>query len=373
PTVYRLGVLLAQRRLVLFGRRGGHVLRLVQDQGADAFELVCLWQLAGAEVAGDPVAARRLVRRTLRGSWLDPLEAPEAAAGLLAVLRAVRPELSLWRALVVYAMGAGEDGEEAVRRRDFVACAMAAWAAGQAPALAACVREERASDMVQWWRERFACAEDVQRVLVGGEPVKIVDRVLQGNTAGTVVAGDDGCKTTADEEKENEEQVAAELSADKEPSAEEHSKNDTGGDSALDSPSAARSLRKRRRLQHSGSSDGSAASSSDSASESPAPSRVRTRSQRNSDQSSGSGSGSGSNSGGSSGEQKSLETHVPHQRRRRRLRRNVITSDDDEESHQEEHGEEEEERHAAGFSTDSSLSSKSSPLVHSESDIDDDF
>ncbi|KAJ2777417.1 hypothetical protein GGI15_004513 [Coemansia interrupta] len=100
PTVYLLSVQLAQKRLALFGGRAGHVLRVVQEMGADAFELVCLWQLAGAEVAGQPRVARRLVRQTLHGRWLDPAEAPEAAAGLLAVLRAVAPDEGLWRALV---------------------------------------------------------------------------------------------------------------------------------------------------------------------------------------------------------------------------------------------------------------------------------
>ncbi|KAJ1820330.1 hypothetical protein LPJ56_003458, partial [Coemansia sp. RSA 2599] len=108
PQVYRLSLLLAARRLVLFGRRAAAVIGGLLDS-ADAFEQVCLWQLVAAEIGGDSGAVGELVQELLVRRALDPQDHSEAACGLVSVLRTVRPSRPLMEALVAYASSAGDN------------------------------------------------------------------------------------------------------------------------------------------------------------------------------------------------------------------------------------------------------------------------
>ncbi|KAJ1723942.1 hypothetical protein LPJ53_001751 [Coemansia erecta] len=383
PTVYRLCVQVARRRLRLFGRRRpGHVLRLAQEQGADAFELVCLWQLAGAEAAVDPGVARRLVRQTLRGAWLDPAEAPEAAAGLLAVLRAMRPEPKVWRVLGAYAAAAsGGDEGGGGGRRDFVAAAVAAWAAGQPAALAACVRGsgcgqsgesgESGAAVIRWWRERFARPEDVQRVFGAGpaaaDPALDSGTGESGGSGGSAEILDEVPAESLDEVPAEPLDEAPSESLDEAPAhAPVEAPADAPDEATLDPPDEPRQA-----------SGGKPQPGADADSRIPERSSRKRRRQQQQQLRGSASSNNDDSSDDDDGDDS--QGHAPSTRRRPRYRlrgprRNIITSDDDE-SHAGEADEEEEEgaeEKREGFSTDSSLSSKSSPLVHSESDIDDD-
>ncbi|KAJ2688040.1 Integrator complex subunit 3 [Coemansia spiralis] len=148
--VYRLNSLISRGLLRLFGQRAARVVSDMME--CDAFEQVCLWQLLAAEISGDSRMVGRVCRSVLLGG-LDPQENSEAANGLLAVLRTVRPCARLVSVLSTYFQGAGE------QRADLCGSVLTAWIQSDRDALKAALAvlgsEERAA-LVGMWTERFA-------------------------------------------------------------------------------------------------------------------------------------------------------------------------------------------------------------------------
>ncbi|KAJ2728813.1 Integrator complex subunit 3 [Coemansia sp. BCRC 34962] len=155
PQVYRLDSLIMRGMLRLFGDRASRVVAGMME--CDAFEQVCLWQLLAAEISGDSRAVTRVCRSVLLGHpVLDPVGNSEAANGLLAVLRTVRPTLRLVLVLARYCQADG--GEGSSLRADLCGSALTAWIQSDRnelrTALAALEPEYRAG-LVDMWTERF--------------------------------------------------------------------------------------------------------------------------------------------------------------------------------------------------------------------------
>ncbi|KAJ2854531.1 hypothetical protein J3B02_002627 [Coemansia erecta] len=342
PQVYRLSLLLSARRLVLFGKRAASVISDLLD-AADAFEQVCLWQLVAAEIGGDSLAVGELVEELLVRRNLDPRDHSEAACGLVAVLRTVRPNGMLVQALVNYAAAGGISV-----RLDLCASVLSAWwKAAQSELLG--LISGKASDsawteLVNWWKTNFlshagslASCEMVERALLAAVPKQETE-----STEKDVLDQDDPSTVSASD-------IVQEIEE--------------------------RGTKRPRRRPRAGSASGSDASSggpSDSESQVEPPARrIATRassSQRQISQTASEASSHSSSSRGRvSGGRGRGRGRGAKKNGGRQLRRNVITSDDEENEDEENEGESGHD----GFSIDSSLSSNSSPLVSSsDSDTD---
>ncbi|KAI7833981.1 protein-domain-containing protein [Kickxella alabastrina] len=157
PQVHRLSVLLTQSKLRLFGARAAQVVGDTMDS-ADAFEQVCLWQLLAAEVSGDSATIDMLARGLLLARQLDPTANSEAASGLMAVLRSVRPRLPTFGVLLKYVGEVADDDDAAAARLNFCCCVLTTWMRADRAALFGLLPRLPRVDrerIVAWWKTHF--------------------------------------------------------------------------------------------------------------------------------------------------------------------------------------------------------------------------